>query len=152
MHLAHYLGLLHRAERELASAFTQVAVDHRTEPDVFHECHLMAAQCEDHAERLTPFVDRYGEEADHEPDRLHSQLFSGTRTGGLGLLRDLHDLYLMATECDMAWRLIRQAALGARDGELRDVVDRCDGETGVQLMWLRTRMMSAAPQTLLVAS
>lgn len=150
MHLAHYLGLLHRAELDLASAFRQVATDHRAEPDVHQECHLMAVMCEDHAERLMPFVERYGEEADEEPDRLHSELFAGTRTGGLGLLRDLHDLYLMATECDISWVLVRQAALGARDRALLQVVGRCDGETAVQLKWLRTRMMVAAPQTLVV--
>jgi hypothetical protein len=37
-----------------------------------------------------------------EPDRLYSELLKGTRQGGLGLLRDLHDLYLMASECDIA--------------------------------------------------
>ncbi|MFN8121614.1 MAG: hypothetical protein U0237_04200 [Thermoleophilia bacterium] len=152
MHVAHYLGLLHRSELDLAKAFAEVATDHREEPDVFHECHLLAAQCDDHAERLRPFAERYGEEADDEPDRLHTQLFTGTRSGGLGLLRDLHDLFLMATECDISWVVIKQAALGARDRELLEVVARCEGETAVQLKWLRTRMMVAAPQALVVAS
>lgn len=151
MHLAHYLGLLHRAELDLAKAFTEVATDHREEPDVFHQCHLLAARCEDHAERLRPFTERYGEEAEDEPDRLHGQLFTGTRTGGLGLLRDLHDLFLMATECDISWVVVKQAALGARDRDLLETVRRCEGETGVQLAWLRTRMMAAAPQALVVA-
>ncbi|MDP9293702.1 MAG: hypothetical protein M3O90_04620, partial [Actinomycetota bacterium] len=75
----------------------------------------------------------------------------GARSGGLGLLRDLHDLYLMATECDLAWTLVGQAAQGARDRELLDVVARCEGETAIQLKWLRTRMKQAAPQALVVA-
>jgi hypothetical protein len=33
--------------------------------------------------------------------------------GGLGLLRDLQDLYLMTTECDITWTMIGQAALQA---------------------------------------
>lgn len=152
MHVAHYLGLLHRSELDLAKAFAEVATDHREEPDVFHECHLLAAQCDDHAERLRPFAERYGEEADDEPDRLHTQLFTGTRSGGLGLLRDLHDLFLMATECHISWVVIKQAALGARDRGLLEVVAHCEGETAVQLKWLRTRMMVAAPQALVVAS
>jgi len=151
MRLAHYLGLLHRSELDLAKAFTEGATDHRDEPDVFHECHLLAAQCQDHAERLRPFTARYGEEADDEPDRLHTGVFRGTRSGGLGLLRDLHDLYVMGTGCDISWVLIRQAALGARDRDLLDTVRRCEGETAVQLKWLRTRMMAAAPQALVVA-
>lgn len=152
MLLAHYLGLLHRSQLDLAKAFHHVGTDHREEPDVFHECRLMASQCENHAEQLKPFVERYGEEADDEPDRLHSELFAGTRSGPLGLLRDLHDLYLMGCECDISWTLIGQAAQGARDSDLLSVVHRCEGQTSIQLLWLTTRMKQAAPQALVVAS
>jgi hypothetical protein len=114
-------------------------------------CHTLARQCEAHGERLRPFADRYGEDAPSEPDRLHSELFSGTREGGLGLLRDLQDLYLMACECDISWTLIGQAAQGARDRELLDVVEACEDETAVQIKWLKTRMKQAAPQALVVA-
>jgi hypothetical protein len=151
VHLAHYLGLLHRAQLNLADAFREVAAAHADEADVEHLCRKLAADCEDHATRLEPFAERYGEAAPDEPDRLHSELFRGTRSGGLGLLRDLHDLYLMATECDMAWTLVGQAAHGARDRELLAVVARCEGETAIQLKWLRTRMKEAAPQALVVA-
>jgi hypothetical protein len=151
MHLAHYLGLLHKAEGDLAIAFREVADCHSDEVDVFHICHKLAAECERHAERLTPFAEEYGEDAPAEPDRLHSVLFRGTREGGLGLLRDLHDLYLMAVQCDIAWTLVGQAAQGARDERLLDVVDGCESETAIQLKWLKTRMKQAAPQALVVA-
>ncbi len=97
MNLGHYLGLLHAAEADLAAAFRDVAETHRDEPDVFHDCRRLARWCDRHVERLAPFADRYSEEAEDEPNRLRSEIFRGTRTGGLGLLRDLHDLYLMAT-------------------------------------------------------
>ena len=38
MHLAHYLGLLHRGEENLAQAFREVADGHSDEVDVFHTC------------------------------------------------------------------------------------------------------------------
>lgn len=152
MHLAHYLGLLHKAEADLAEAFRDVGQAHVEEPDVLHICRRLAGQCERHVEKLAPFVDRYGEDAPDEPDRLHSELFGGTRSGGLGLLRDLHDLYLMACECDISWTMVGQAAQGARDRDLLAVVDACEPETAVQMQWLRTRMKSAAPQALVVAS
>ncbi len=151
MHVAHYLGLLHKAQVDLADAFRQVRDAHADEVDVFHMCEKLAKECDSHAERLQPFADRYGEDAPDEPDRLYSELFKGTRTGGLGLLRDLHDLYLMACECDMAWTLIGQAARGVRDRELLAVVDGCEGETAIQLAWLRSRLQEAAPQALVVA-
>ena len=84
MHLAHYLGLLHRAQSNLAAAFREVAEAHADEPDVVHLCQRLAAQCDEHAERLAPFAERYGEEAPDEPDRLHSRAFEGTRDGRLG--------------------------------------------------------------------
>jgi hypothetical protein len=57
-------------------------------------------------------------------DRLHSKFFRGPRSGGLGLLRDR---------------------------ELLAVVARCEGETAIQLKWLRTQTKETAPQALVVA-
>jgi hypothetical protein len=150
VNLSHYLGLLHKAQVDLAASFREVGEAHQDEPDVFDDCRRLAAQCDRHADALQPFTDRYGEEADDEPDRLHSEIFKGAREGGLGLLRDLHDLYLMAAECDISWTLVGQAARGARDDELSAVVAGCEGETAVQMKWLRTRMKTAAPQALVV--
>jgi hypothetical protein len=151
MQLSHYVGLLHKAQENLAHAFGEVADGHSEEHDVFHMCHKLARECERHAEQLKPFAERYGEDAPAEPDRLHSEIFKGTREGGLGLLRDLQDVYLMAAECDISWTLVGQAAQGIRDRDLLDVVVRCEQETAMQLKWLRTRMKQAAPQALVVA-
>jgi hypothetical protein len=150
MNVAHYLGLLHKAQENLAAAFREVAEAHADETDVFHLCSKLARQCDAHAERLEPIADRYGEDAPDEPDRLHSEIFHGSRTGGLGLLRDLQDLYLMAAECDIAWTLVGQAAKGLRDDDMLSVVEACEQETAIQLKWLRTRMKQAAPQALVV--
>jgi hypothetical protein len=148
--LAHYLGLLHQAERELGDALREVAEHHGEEPDVRAICLKLASDCDSHAEQLEPFASRYGEEADDEPERLHSDLFRGTRSGGLGLLRDLHDLYLLACECDISWTLVGQAAQGVRDADLLAVVHSCEGETAIARKWLTTRMKAAAPQALVV--
>ncbi|GAA1298967.1 hypothetical protein Psi02_70050 [Planotetraspora silvatica] len=154
MHLAHYLRLLHRSQTALAEAFREIRRGHPHEPDMYGVCERLAVQCRDQARWLEPFVRRYEPwtSPSPEPERLHQPLFAGTRPGGLGLLRDLHDLYLLATECDIACAMIAQGAQGARDDELLDVVRRCGGELAVQLLWLRTRMRHAAPQALVVAS
>jgi hypothetical protein len=152
MRLAHYIGLLHRAEQELGRALREVGEGHSDEPDVRVICMKVAADCEDHAERLEPFARRYGEEAEDEPERLHSELFKGTRGGGLALLRDLHDLYLMACQCEVTWILVGQAAQGARDSDLLSVVQACEEETTLARKWLTTRMKAAAPQTLVVSA
>ncbi len=151
MQLAHYLGLLHAAEDRLADAFREVAGNHQAEVDVHHLCRRLAEQCDAHAERLAPFAARYGEDADAEPDKLHSAIFQAGRAGPLALLRDLQDLYLMAAECDIAWTVIGQAAQGARDTELLEVVNACEPETAMQMKWARSRIKEAAPQALVVA-
>lgn len=151
MQLAHYLGLLHRAEQNLAAGFRAVAEAHAEEVDVAHLGRLLARQCDAHVERLASYVERYGEDAPAQPDRLHAELFHGPRSGGLGLLRDLHDLYLEAANCDIAWTLIGQAAKGARDDDLGETVEVCETETATQMLWLKTRMKDAAPQALVVS-
>ena len=58
----------------------------------------------------------------------------------------------MASEYEVSWTMIGQAAQGARDRKLLEVVDSRAPETTVMLKWVNTRMKQAAPQTLLVAS
>ncbi|WP_182880208.1 hypothetical protein [Microbispora sp. H10949] len=77
---------------------------------------------------------------------------NGGDGGGLVLLRELHRLYLLATECELSWSVVALVARGLKDDDLLDLAGRCTPETAVQLLWLRTRMRRAAPQALVVAS
>ncbi|WP_372697751.1 hypothetical protein [Arthrobacter sp. JSM 101049] len=152
MKLPVYLGLLHTSEQTLAESFRQVAEGHGAEPDVHFLCLSLAEQCEAHEKALAPIVDRYGEVTDvDEPERLHADGLSETRSGPVGLLRDLQDLYLLASLVDITWTMVKQAAQGIRDKDLLDVLQRCEAETKTQLAWLSTRMKQAAPQALIVA-
>ena len=152
MHLANYLGYLCQSELDLAEGYRKVGEAHAQEADVYHLTHTLAKQCEAHAEKLMPFVECYGEEKPEEPEQLYHEFFEQTRSGSLGLLRDLQDLYIMANACDISWTMIGQAAQGLRDRKLLEVVTSCETETHNQIKWLRTRMKVAAPQTLIVAS
>lgn len=152
MNLTIYLGMLHKAEQTLSDSFRQVAEGHGAEPDVHFLCHTLAHQCDEHRRLLIPLVQRYGEDSsDNEPERLHAEGLSTTRQGPVGLLRDLQDLYLLASLVDVTWTMVKQAGSALRDRDLLDVVSRCDAETAVQLRWLQTRMKQAAPQALIVA-
>ncbi|WP_432506697.1 hypothetical protein [Kineococcus arenarius] len=151
MHLATYIGLQHTASATLADSFRQVAQGHAAEPDVFTDCHRMAAMSQGHVERLAPLVDRYGEERVDEPERLHADGLPGVRSGGVGLLRDLQDLYVLASFVDITWTVLGQAGKGVRDRDLIAVVDACEQETQRQLLWLNTRIKQAAPQALIAS-
>lgn len=123
MNLKIYLGMLHQAEHTLAASFREVAAGHGTEPDVHFLCHTLAGQCDHHEEPLLPVVQRYGEDtSDNEPERLHAQGLSQTRGGPVGLVRDLRDLYLLASLVDVTWAMVKQAGSALRDQELLDVV------------------------------
>jgi hypothetical protein len=155
-HLRTYLGLLHRAEATLADSFVTVGRGHQAEPDVFHICASLADLSREHEQALAPVVARYGEQhsgADiEEPQRLHADGIAEVRTGGVGLLRDLQDLFLLATLVQTSWTVVIQAAQGARDRELIEIAQHCNGETSRQLSWIQTRVKSAAPQALLLSS
>ena len=150
MHLAHYLGLLHRSETELARAFCEVAAGTAT-----RSTSRICASASPESATDTPSSSRRSPRATARRRPTSSSACtpscSPARSGGLGLLRDLHDLYLMATECDLSWTLVGQAAQGARDRELLGVVQNCEQESATQLKWLQTRMKQAAPQALVVA-
>ena len=151
MRLPVYLGMLQRAERELAASFRTVADGHGDEPDVHSICTVLAKQCDAHVEAVQPLVDRYGSESDDEPERLHAAALPEPRTGPLALLRDLQDVHLIATFVETTWTLIGQAAASLRDEELQQVVSDCEAQTDVQIAWLTTRMKQSAPQVLVVA-
>jgi len=150
MQLGHYLSLLHRSQCQLQEAFCRVAEAHADDAEVARATRRFAGQCAQHAERIAPFVKSYSDAAGSEPPDLHTDLFNGPRQGALALLRDLHDLYLMAAECDVVWTLIGQAAQGARDRDLLEVVRACEHETEVQMRWSKGQMKQAAPQSLVV--
>jgi hypothetical protein len=129
-----------------------VAEGHGEEPDVYFLCLTLARQCLGHQEKLEAVVERYGEGApDNEPERLQAVGLSETRSGPVGLLRDLQDLYLLASFVDITWTMVKQAAAALRDKDLLAVVAECESETSTQLKWLQTRMKQAAPQALVAA-
>jgi hypothetical protein len=146
-----YLGMLQRAEGELADSFRTVAEGHGDEPDVHSACMVLAKQCDEHVQAIQPLVDRYGSQPDDEPERLHAVALPEPRTGPLALLRDLQDVHLLASFVDMTWTLVGQAAAALRDEELQQVIAAHEAETQVQVAWLTTRMKQAAPQALVVA-
>ncbi|GAA3336521.1 hypothetical protein GCM10020358_08990 [Amorphoplanes nipponensis] len=117
-------------------------------------CEALAAFSDEHVRRLTPIVERYGEQRHGgdvaEPERLHADGLAQVRSGPVGLLRDLQDLHVLGTLVQTTWTAILQAAQGLRDRELIAVAEQAGGETARQLSWLNTRLKEAAPQALIV--
>lgn len=151
MHVGNYLGLVHNSEQQLADAFMTIANHHADEPDIYQNCQLLSSWSRQHVQALKPLIDRYSEEKSEEPEKLSKTLFEEPRTGSLALLRDLHDLWLLANEVYLCWIVLSQAAKALRDKELEAACEQFDGQTKQQISWLLTRIKQAAPQTLVVA-
>jgi hypothetical protein len=148
MHIGTYINIVHKSEIDLARAFDKVAKAHGAEVDILQICQLLAEWSRQKASQIEPFVGVYEGKGDNEPDRLTKTLMKHTRSGGMALLRDLHDLYLVATEVAICCTILKQGALALRDKALRDACLSIEGQTQRQLSWLQTRMKSATPQTL----
>lgn len=150
-HLATYVGLADHSERTLAQSLRTVGNGHARHPDVLFTCELLAGMSEAHAARLASVVRRYGEDSSvEEPERLHASGLGQVRPGGIGLLRDLQDLHVLASLVQTTWTVVSQGAQGLRDDELFELASWANAETSRQLAWLNTRMKAAAPQTLIV--
>jgi hypothetical protein len=97
---------------------------------------------------LSATIARVGSESVDEPQRVRSALFHGPRLGGLGLLRDLQDLSLLAKQVEVNWTSTRQAAKALHDHELETLGASCMEETGKQIAWLETQIKQTAPQAI----
>jgi len=151
MHIGNYLGLVHNSEKDMAKAFTLVAAHHAVEPDIRQTCELMASWSANHVENLKPLIAKYSEEKNKEPNKLTRTLFDKPRSGSLGLLRDLHDLWLLANEVKICWIVLLQAAQALRDKDLELSCQQFSAQTKQQHDWLLTRIKQSAPQSLVVA-
>jgi hypothetical protein len=150
MQVANYLGLIRRAEENLAAAFERVGKQHAVEIDVLQMCKLFASWSKDHAENIKLLIEKYGEKKDDEPEDLLSALIE-TRMGALGMLRDLQGLWLMASEVELCYIILNQAAQALRDKELELSCRQFGTFTYRQKSWLLTKIKHASSQTLVVA-
>jgi hypothetical protein len=150
MHLPHYIRLAHEANGALSDAWTKLADGHSDEIDVRILCQQFSAASNDHAQQLAGFIPTVGDRV--EPtEEFVTWSFRGPRSGGLGLVRDLHEMLLLTTECDLMWTLLEVGAQGVRDGDLLKLAESGLSQTKRELDWLRSRLKQAAPQALVVA-
>jgi hypothetical protein len=160
------LGLLllriHAAELDLADDYTTVGNRHEADHDVYHLCHSLARQCGEHATRLEPVIERYGERAtDDGPDpwlvvlgsmrQRAEELFVHPPAPTTALLDDLRRLFLAAENVGILWVMAGQAAQAKRDRELLQLVTECHTETDVQVKALVTHVKVSSPQVLAVS-
>ena len=148
--LSRYLALLESAENQLSKAFLSVARRHNRESGVWQGATLLARWSAGHVARLKTLRKRYGHGMDSGARRIDRALFSGPRRGGIGVLRDLHDLSTLAHFVHTGWSASLQGARMLRDRELEMAIREMGEETDRQIAWLRTMIQEIAAQALAV--
>jgi hypothetical protein len=151
MNIGLYLLMVKDSETELNDAFLAASAHHRQEPDMEEICRLLASWSRQKASSTERFINKYGGKHDRGAKKLYSELFQGPRRGGLAFLRDLHDLWLLATEAQICWTLLAQSAQALHDTDLIETCLQNKEQSARQIAWLKTRSKQAAPQTLIAA-
>jgi predicted molibdopterin-dependent oxidoreductase YjgC len=145
-----YLGTLRAAHEEFATACETVAARYLEEIEVRSGLGKLAGFSRESVGLLRPLLKKYGEEKPDEPDRLRKALFPAARADAFGLLRDLHDLFLMATEVHVTLAIVLQAAQALRDPVLVNACEEMETKNELQKTLLLTQIKHRAPHALVI--
>jgi len=151
-HVPDYLGLLSDANEQFILACESVAGHHVEETEVRYVLGLLKTYSREAITALQPFIDKYGRRESTEPKRLRKEMFDAGHVGALGLLRDLQNLFVQATEIQVLVTTVMQTAQALRDKALLDTCHHLQGQNKRQLAWFDTQIKERAPHTLTVPS
>ena len=137
------------SENDLAHELERVGERHRVEHDVFHMTATLAKMSRARVDRLGRGDGSNGRGGVLTTVREKTSEVIGRRPEpGALLLRDLRQIYLLASEASIDWTILGQAAQAAKDSDLLAVVDECHAEELRTLRWATQHVKEVAPQAL----
>lgn len=145
-----YVGLLRAAEQQLGEALRAVAKEHPLEPEIKAGCLKFAGWTDGHLRGLDAFAQKFQEQKDGEAKRLRGAMFQGPRVGALGLMRDVHDLWLLAQDAWIGWLAMVQAAKALEEKELAQTGNSYSAEVSLITEWCHTQFKDHIAQALLM--
>jgi anaerobic selenocysteine-containing dehydrogenase len=145
-----YLALLEEANAVFRDAAQQVAGDHSENAEVVRGSELMRKFAVEAIDRLQLLFERHGKVKNNEPRNLYDTLFSRRRHGDFGLLRELHDLFLLASEVFVINAALLDAARELRDQDLVAFCVWMGEQSDRQKVWCLTQVKENAAQSLVV--
>ena len=139
------------SETDLADELDKVAERHRVDQDVFHLATTLAGMSRARADKLSP--DREGGDGNGtgllaSARERASELVGSRPEAGMLLLRDLREIYMLASAASIDWTILGQAAQAAKDTDLLSTVSECHTEELRTLKWATTHIKELAPQAL----
>jgi anaerobic selenocysteine-containing dehydrogenase len=151
-HLADYLGILEGGVTQMAEAAAAMRERHPAEPEVVHGCRLLETWTRRELGDLESIAERYGRKKKAVGEKLRRVLLGAKKPGGFGLVRDLHDLWVLAHGVKISLVALEQAARTLRDKPMESSLSRIAFENERQIGWILTRLKATAPQALVVPS
>src|SRR5690349_7547271 len=115
MHIATYIGLVTGSEQVLRDAYLQVSSRHDRDADIRDGCAKQARFTEARVRGAAELGSRFGSAGSRDPKTVRDSLFHGMRVGGVGLIRDLHDLSLLANQSLLYWTALYQGIRALHD-------------------------------------
>ena len=149
MELPEYLRSVQQAEMALAHSYEHVATSRASDPEGANLFRALAGQGREHALALGPLLERYERDLGAGVGMpLEAAIDPGLVSSQVPLL-ELQDLYLSACLVDMSWTVLMPIGRGLEDRDLIRVIEHCTGETGKQLVWIKSRIQLVAHPALL---
>jgi hypothetical protein len=151
-HLSDYLGILEGSLTRMAQAAVAMTERHPSDPEVTGACCLFDVWLRRRLADLSPIADRCGRKQKAEGEKPRAVRAAPRKAGGLGLVRDLHDFWVLAHETKAAVIVLTQAARALRDKPFETLLESIAFETERQIGWILTKLKQSAPQALVVPS
>jgi ferredoxin-nitrate reductase len=148
--VSDYLGMLTDSNEQFAAACLSVSSHHLEETEIQAGMRKLSQFSNEAVEVLKSFGEKYGRHETKESEKLRSTLFPAARAGAFGILRDLHALFVMASEIHVALSIVMQASKELRDEELLSSCMQMDEQNKRQQAWLMTQIEHRASHTLVV--
>jgi len=148
--VSDYIGMLDDSNEQFAAACLSVSSNHLEETEIQAGMRKLSEFSNEAVATLKPFGEKYGRHETKESEKLRGTLFPAARAGAFGILRDLHALFVMASEIHVALAIVMQASKELRDEELLGNCIHMDEQNKRQQAWLMTQIEHRASHTLVV--
>jgi hypothetical protein len=149
MKFINYLEYTLHCVEKTAETFRAIAERHSAEPDVYSNCLKFADWSDNHYTEIKSVYSEIGKSGKQESDRIGTPLIN-LRTGGIGLIRDLHDVWLMTSEVKLCLIILIQCSKALRNKPFTLILESCCQETERENEWLLSKIKLAASQVLTV--
>ncbi|MEM5775411.1 MAG: hypothetical protein AAGU05_10450 [Anaerolineaceae bacterium] len=150
MIIDQYLGSVYVGEEQLAEAYRVISDRHSAEFEINEMCNRFAEWSKGHMMAMQPAIDLFGMVRQPDSEQLRSSLFHGARIGGIGLLKDLQDLSILANSVRTQWTIVMQAASSIQDKALEQLAADVGDQLNREIDWLCTQIKNKSPQVLIV--